>query len=143
MYKLTNNPNIVDLSDGTGSIHRGHRLWKNYEDWLADGNIPDPVETDNEIKIRKKEETETLAGEKADALLPQTSDRRKLKQVSRGIKLVFKKIKGTASPQEEAELDALEILDDNIDDIYDAADRIKDEIELDSNYDHINNSEWP
>lgn len=39
MYKLTSNPNIVQLLGG-GFIPRGHPLWGGYEEWRADGNEP-------------------------------------------------------------------------------------------------------
>jgi hypothetical protein len=39
MYKLTSNPDMVQLLGG-GFIPRGHPLWVGYEEWLADGNEP-------------------------------------------------------------------------------------------------------
>jgi hypothetical protein len=146
MYKLTNNPGVVERINPDNSktvIYKGDRLWSKYETWLAEDNTPEPAETDEEVKSRKKVETESLAGEKADALLSKISDRRKMKQVSRAVKLVFKKVKGTISPNEETELATLEVLDDKIDDIYDAADTIFNEIDNDSSYDHIDSNHWP
>ena len=145
MYKLTINPDLVIDMEGDKAVSRGSKLWPKYERWLADGNTPLPAETEEEVKVRKKAETENLAGEKADLLLLEKNrtSRRKLKQVARGVKLVLKKIKGNINAGEEAELDAMEALDNQIDAIYGAADSICDHIDIDSGYDHISSGEWP
>ena len=98
--------------------------------------------SDEKDKIRKKNETELLAEQKADILIP-VSSRRKLKSVSRAIKLVRKETKGNATQNEKDELDALELLDNQIEAIYEASDSIKDEIDLDVNYDYIDSPLWP
>jgi hypothetical protein len=53
MYKLTNDPDVV-LSTETGTfIPCGHRLWEEYEAWLAAGNtisLPEDTRTLSEIK---------------------------------------------------------------------------------------------
>jgi len=53
MYKLTNDPEVV-LSTETGTfIPRGHRLWEEYEAWLAAGNtisLPEETRTPSDIK---------------------------------------------------------------------------------------------
>ncbi|MDE9812457.1 phage tail protein [Pseudomonas aeruginosa] len=51
MYKLTSNPDVVQLLGG-GFIPRGHPLWGSYEDWLAGGNNPEPLETPDTLKSR-------------------------------------------------------------------------------------------
>lgn len=49
MYKLTNNENTIQrLSDGA-TIPKGHRWYKEYEDWLEEGNTPDPQFTQAEL----------------------------------------------------------------------------------------------
>ena len=143
MYKATKNPNIVIRIHDNATIPKGHRFWKDYEVWLAEGNTPDPAQTDDEIKIDKEAKTEFLAGEKVDVLIPDSSARRKMKSLSRSIKLLHKKVKGTSTGAEDAELDTMSTLADQIDAIYDAADQIKDQIELDVDYDHINSPLWP
>ncbi len=54
MYKLTSNPDEILLIDGRGKtlIPRDHRLWASYEEWVAAGNTPDPVETIADVKAR-------------------------------------------------------------------------------------------
>ncbi|WP_256775412.1 MULTISPECIES: DUF4376 domain-containing protein [unclassified Stenotrophomonas] len=53
MYKLTNDPDVV-LGTETGTfIPRGHRLWEEYESWLAAGNtipLPEDTRTLSDIK---------------------------------------------------------------------------------------------
>lgn len=50
MYKLTNNPDVVHQLDG-GFIPRGHPLWGAYEDWLTDGNKPQPLEDTSPLEL--------------------------------------------------------------------------------------------
>lgn len=52
MYKLTNDSDIVILMETGTAIPRGHRLWTEYEAWLADGNKPNPAEGVEEVKDR-------------------------------------------------------------------------------------------
>lgn len=51
MYRLTENPDVI-LSDGT-AIPKGHRLWQDYEDWLALGNTPAPIFSFDELKAKR------------------------------------------------------------------------------------------
>lgn len=50
MYKLTNSPDVIQLLSG-GFIPRAHPLWLEYENWLADGNEPEPLETSDVIEL--------------------------------------------------------------------------------------------
>lgn len=43
MYRLTNDPDLV-IYNGVAWIPRGHRWWAAYEQWLAEGNTPDPAD---------------------------------------------------------------------------------------------------
>jgi hypothetical protein len=44
-YKLTNDPNqIIRLSDGAIIPNAPNGDWQNYQQWLADGGIPDPAD---------------------------------------------------------------------------------------------------
>lgn len=55
MYKLTANPDEIRKINDDGSsvtIPRGHRLWQEYENWLAEGNAVEPIETTDEISAR-------------------------------------------------------------------------------------------
>lgn len=47
LYMLSPNPDIIvmrvdDPPNGQMWIHSEHRLWEDYEVWLAQGNEPDP-----------------------------------------------------------------------------------------------------
>ncbi|WP_044411568.1 hypothetical protein [Pseudomonas sp. FeS53a] len=50
MYKLTDSPDVIQLLSGV-FIPRAHPLWVEYEDWLADGNEPEPFETLNIVEL--------------------------------------------------------------------------------------------
>ncbi|MHC9012091.1 DUF4376 domain-containing protein [Stenotrophomonas rhizophila] len=67
MYKLTNDPEVV-LSTETGTfIPRGHRLWEEYEAWLAAGNtisLPEETRTLADIKAELTAEVTALRWEK-------------------------------------------------------------------------------
>ena len=126
LYKLTYNLNEVLRSDGTVVV-KGSRFWREYMKWLDEGNTPDLAEIDDEIKTRKMTETESLADQRITAILP---------RANRIAKLVRKEAKGNASQGDKDKLDA-------VDAIQDAEDLIKDAIEKDSGYDHINSPLWP
>lgn len=62
MYELTNDPDVI-LNTETGAfIPRGHRMWDEYEAWLAAGNV-----------IPVPEETRTLADIKAQLIAAATA----------------------------------------------------------------------
>ncbi|WP_353086606.1 DUF4376 domain-containing protein [Stenotrophomonas sp.] len=67
MYKLTNDAEVV-LSTETGTfIPRGHRLWEEYEAWLAAGNtisLPEETRTLADIKAELTAEATALRWEK-------------------------------------------------------------------------------
>lgn len=42
-YKLTDADIVIRTADGV-SIPRGHRLWGEYEEWLAEGNVAEPAD---------------------------------------------------------------------------------------------------
>ncbi len=47
---------VIRLSDGANIPEdTGNRDWQEYQDWLAEGNTPDPVESVTEVKARKWE----------------------------------------------------------------------------------------
>ena len=53
MYALTNDPNVILDADTGTFVPRGHRLWDEYEAWLAAGNtipLPEDTRTLSEIK---------------------------------------------------------------------------------------------
>ena len=54
-YKLNINGDGVFYPDG-GNLNipesMDNRHWIEYQEWLAEGNIPDPAETDEEKKVR-------------------------------------------------------------------------------------------
>lgn len=43
MYQLTGNPDLVVCTDTAATIPRGHWMWAEYEQWLAEGNTPLPL----------------------------------------------------------------------------------------------------
>lgn len=43
MYEFTNDEDIIINTETGTFIPRGHRLWDEYEKWLAEGNTSDPV----------------------------------------------------------------------------------------------------
>lgn len=43
-FKLTRDPNLVLRVGDNTSIPRGHRWWREYEAWLAEGNTPLPAD---------------------------------------------------------------------------------------------------
>ncbi|MHB1183408.1 MAG: DUF4376 domain-containing protein [Desulfobulbia bacterium] len=45
MYKLTDNPDMIIRTTDGACIPRGHRWWIEYEEWLDEGNTPEPVDT--------------------------------------------------------------------------------------------------
>lgn len=60
MFKLTNSEDVVktlsqvcvsglESIQANTTIPRGHRLWRVYEIWLEQGNIPEPLETGVEV----------------------------------------------------------------------------------------------
>lgn len=42
LYQLTDNPATIYRRDQRATIPEGHRLWDEYQAWLAAGNTPDP-----------------------------------------------------------------------------------------------------
>lgn len=44
MYKLTDNPDTIIRTTDGACIPRGHRWWTEYEEWLAEGHNPEPVD---------------------------------------------------------------------------------------------------
>lgn len=55
MYKRTETDRVIRLSDGA-KIPPGHRWYAEYEAWLAQGNTPEPFESDAERFARLKRE---------------------------------------------------------------------------------------
>lgn len=79
MFKLTESDNLVrclsavsiehhETVPANTTIPRGHRFWETYEAWLAQGNQPEPYETDEERLNRLSNE----ARSQRDVLLKQT-----------------------------------------------------------------------
>ncbi len=91
-----------------------------------DCSIIEQYHTDDYLKNIKKEATEKLIDGRIVAITPN----------SRIVKLVRKESKGNASQNDIDKLDA-------IDAIQDAGDLIKDQIDLDVDYDYENSPLWP
>ncbi|WP_180895270.1 hypothetical protein [Stenotrophomonas maltophilia] len=43
MYRLTNEPDFVEIVATGERVPSGHRLWDEYQRWVAEGNTPLPV----------------------------------------------------------------------------------------------------
>jgi hypothetical protein len=43
MYRLTDSPDTILRTTDHAMIPRGHRWWEEYEEWLAEGNAPEPI----------------------------------------------------------------------------------------------------
>ena len=50
MYQLTSNDDFILHVEAGARIPRGHRLWDDYEQWLAAGGVPEPAMTDEELR---------------------------------------------------------------------------------------------
>ena len=80
MFKLTDNENQVrtlstpvhvagyETIPPNTTVPKGHRLWATYEAWLAQGNEPEPYETEQERLNRLSKEVRS----QRDTLLKQT-----------------------------------------------------------------------
>jgi len=55
-YKLTEIGVLDRENNRTIPAHPANRHWKEYQEWLAEGNTPDPVETLEDAKARRKRE---------------------------------------------------------------------------------------
>ena len=53
MYKLTDGNSVIRLADGACiPMAKGNRDFCIYEEWLAEGNIPQPAHTDEELQAK-------------------------------------------------------------------------------------------
>jgi hypothetical protein len=59
-YKLTNSPDLIIDQENNRCIPRGHRLWEEYEEWLAEGNTPDDIMTKEQALQTKMHEISQL-----------------------------------------------------------------------------------
>ncbi|WP_297572551.1 DUF4376 domain-containing protein [uncultured Deefgea sp.] len=50
MYQLTSGADSILHVEAGAHIPRGHRLWEDYEQWLADGGVPQPAVTDEQTR---------------------------------------------------------------------------------------------
>ena len=138
MYKLTRNPNeVIKLSDGA-TIPKGSRNWKEYQDWIAEGNTPDPAETAQEIKDRLYGVCDGKALALIQVAMPDWMDRRHREQkdlVARGKRPDTKLPEATWETNQEV-----------CDEIRDASDIVTDQIEnstLTTEDEVINHIAWP
>lgn len=54
MYKLNRHGGVIRLADRAYiPENTGNRDWREYQEWLAAGNVPEPVETLDETKARR------------------------------------------------------------------------------------------
>lgn len=65
MFKLTDNPDIVVRIEDGAVIPMGHRWWQDYEEWLAEGNTPQPADVPSlaDVKATAQTAIDTLAGQ--------------------------------------------------------------------------------
>lgn len=54
MYKLTDSDSVIRLADGACiPMAEGNRDFAEYEAWIAQGNVPQPAHTEEELKASK------------------------------------------------------------------------------------------
>ncbi len=104
MYKLNPFGGVVRLSDSAFIPEAaGNRDWDEYQEWLAAGNTPEPAETLNEIKSRRKAEISAEADSRIDARYPM---RQQLNMLARTLELVDKGTRVSRTPAEDAEIES-------------------------------------
>lgn len=68
MYKLTDSNSVIRLADGACiPFAEGNKDYQEYKTWLAQGNVPQPAHTDEELlasaKAKKLQEIDTWTAE--------------------------------------------------------------------------------
>lgn len=128
-------------------ITPGSRRWDEVQDWITDGNTPEPEFTVDQLREQRKVEVAEEGRRRIDAYGPSDS-RAQRRALARAVKLTRKQAKGTLTPEESTELDALEAIGDNIEateqlieSVVDYLDGVSDRAALEA-YDPVNDPGW-
>lgn len=104
--------------------------YQEYLEYVAGGGATDPWKTTEELfdlaLADKLQELRAERNSQVDAAVGTSDPRRKDRIISRSVKLVRRELKGTATSEEEAELNTMEALDNHLDDLdseHDAAEQ--------------------
>lgn len=90
--------------------------WQAYQEWISQGNTPDPEFTIDELRARAN----LMIEEKANSLIDSSTShnpREKRKSLARSIRLLRKELKGTATQGDIDELDINESISNYIDSV--------------------------
>ncbi|MBL4901116.1 MAG: hypothetical protein JKY62_00500 [Desulfocapsa sp.] len=111
---------IRRLSD-SATISENGNGGQEFKDYLAHGGQVDPWRTVEEILeaalAEKRQELRDEKNRRVAAVIGSSDSRKKDKILARTIKLLRRETKNKATPQEVAELDSMEALDDLLDDL--------------------------
>lgn len=143
-YKLFKSGSVLDTENNRSFTDRSP-FWKEYQEWLAAGNTPDPAETLAGVIVVKVIDVKHEANRRILAIMPDWKQRN---SIARAAELSRKESKGTATPEEITELDQLETTWAGIKAIRSASDSIEAEvaalttIEAVEQYDIANSPLW-
>lgn len=107
-YKLHNSGGVIRAADNALiPPDEGNCGWKIYQQWLGEGNTPDPEFTIDELRNLAIANISEVSNGRIDAVIG-SDTRGKLTKLMSGTLLTRKEAKGQASPQEVAALDELQ-----------------------------------
>lgn len=93
--------------------------WAEFQEYISQDGLVDPWKTDEEILeaalAEKLLELRSEKNNRVDSAVGSSDPRKKDKVISRSVKLLRREMKGITTAEEEAELNALEVLDDYLD----------------------------
>lgn len=85
MYKLTNTDTVIRLIDGACIPNDpANSDWKMYEEWIAEGNTPDPVDPPTEAELREQFKAERGAAVAAIVVTTQAGNTFDGDEISQG-----------------------------------------------------------
>lgn len=108
MYKLTNNPNVIQRLSDKAFLSPGCRGWAEYLEWIAAENTPDPAFSVGQLSAKVSDIIYQEVERRANIALEGGKKLRKFEKLHR------KETKGAATQEEITELDGLDALLDQI-----------------------------
>lgn len=153
-YKWNNADNTAIIKYPKIHINEGAKGWGVFQTYLAAGGQVDPWKTDIELleeaRTDKLLDLSTERDGRVDSVMGTNDIKKKLKAISRGVKLLKKKYENRATTLEIQELDDQESVDDYVENVNEAHETsiawLKNEartlIEL-NGYDVISYPTWP